>query len=129
MRDKANGKGAKEDAGQAAPLQARTVAAVLAVAGAELHEDVVAAGAHQAEAFVPLNARLAHVGAAAEVAPFAVHLLANLAAHGRTHALQVLQLRRLLAVRDGQCAVVEGISALGIVVGAAIPAFDGPSCV
>jgi len=87
-------------------MDARRVAAILAVARAELHEDVVAAGAHQAEAFVALDSGLAHVGAAPEVAPLPVHLLPDLAAHRGSHALQVLQLRRLLAVRNGQGAIV-----------------------
>lgn len=105
-------------------MDARRVAAVLAVARAELHEDVVAASAHQAEAFVALDARLAHVGAAAKVAPFTVHLLPDLATHCRSHALQMLQLRRLLAVGDGQRAVVKRIPAFGIVIAATVPTFD-----
>lgn len=127
MRHKANGEGAQQNTEQAGMVQPRPVAAVFAVAGAILHEDVVAARAHQAEAFVALNTGFAHVGTAAEVAPFPVHLLPNLAAHGRTHALQMFQLGCLLAVCNGQCAIVEGVTALGIVVGAAVPTFDAIS--
>lgn len=128
MRHKAHGEGSQQHAEQAALTQPRPVAAVFAVAGAILHKDVVAARAHQTETFVTLNARLAHVCAAAEVAPFAVHFLPDLAAHGRPHTLQMLQLGGLLAIRDGQCTVVERITALGIVVGATIPAFYAISC-
>jgi len=124
LRHKDGNQCAKKDRHPAEAMDARRVAAILAVARAELHEDVVAAGTHQAEAFVALDSGLAHVGAAPEVAPLPVHLLPDLAAHRGSHALQVLQLRRLLAVRNGQGAIVEGIPAFGIVVAAAIPAFD-----
>lgn len=127
MRHKANGKGSEQYTKQATLLQARPVAAVFTVAGAILHKDVVAARAHQAEAFVALNTGFAHVGTAAEVTPFPMHLLPDLAAHGRTHALQMLQLWCLLTVRNSQCAIVEGVTALGIVVGATVPAFDAIS--
>lgn len=49
------------------------IAAVLAVARAVLHEDVERPGAHQTEALVALDARLAHERTAAKVAPFASH--------------------------------------------------------
>lgn len=100
VRHKADDESAKEDVEQVTPLQAGGVAAILAVAGAVLHEDVVAAGAHQAEAFVALNARLAHVGAAPEVTPLPVHLLADLAAHRGSDTLQMLQFAGLLAIRN-----------------------------
>lgn len=129
MRHKAHGEGTQQYAEQAALVQPRPVAAVFAVAGAVLHEDVVAARAHQTETFVTLNARFAHVCAAAEVSPFPVHLLPDLATHGGTHTIQMLQLGCLLAIRNGQCTIVEGITALGIVVGATIPAFDAISCI
>lgn len=127
MSYKANGEGAQQNTEQAALVQPRPVAAVFAVTGAILHKDVVAASAHQAETFIALNTGFAHVGTAAEVAPFPVHLLPDLAAHGRTHALQMFQLRCLLAVVNGQCAIVEGVTTLGIVVGTAVPTFDAIS--
>lgn len=39
------------------------------------------------------------------------------------------ELAHLLAVGDGQCAVVEWVGALGIGIGTTLPAFDGEAWV
>lgn len=54
-------------------MRVSIIAAVLAVARAVLHEDVVRAGSHQTKALVSLDSRLAHVRTTAEVPPDTVN--------------------------------------------------------
>lgn len=125
MRHKDGSHGADQHSHPAQTMDTRRVAAILAVAGAILHEDVVAASAHQTEALVAFDSRLPHVGAAPEISPLPVHLLPDLSAHRRSNSLQVLQFRCLLAICYSQGAVVEGISAFRVIVAATIPTLDG----
>lgn len=125
MRHQDGGQGAKQHTHPTHTMDTRRIAAILAVAGAILHEDVVAASAHQAVALVAFDSGLSHVGAAPEITPLPVHLLPDLPAHRRSNSFEVLQFGCLLAICYSQGAVVEGVSAFRVIVAATIPTLDG----